>query len=620
MIKELVNFTKNLDEDFKNQTFKPSKGLHIFVKINDHKKCVLETYSYYDEKNELDDFLIRALFYERYSSYIDMNKQQRFDPKQKVHSSSPFAFAFNFSLGNNKKEIEENLKANLEKKDSKSELDKKSKAFKIDEVLKSIDSYFHNAIKLCLQEANQEILSQISIFKEFCKVELMPFLKQLKIQEVDVLDILKEKDYIRVSLISIENSKWINSYNHYFESVYPNNELKDSDFLTTFSDKKPFLKHQTATFDIGSKLSGSDLKILNQFTEVLSSKNPKLLPNPLPIFIFKEELQNRAIGLFNEDRSLKFKELCQKLFSYEEYKDDFGNYYLLNWSVGKDIRINDLDFVSKFEFEFRAVIQNLLEIKEKDSKDCSKNIVISNIFELEQEVFSPLIQNKYNSVDYFTNLEEIKGGSYENLTKTYLSFTKYRKPIYDFVYKSKKQGITTAIFYELVFNRIKDDIKTNRPSYTIKQKLNIWFSLYEKFDQNNTNEKNMASKLKEYQDFVAQLSMGNADLNKASDQHYAFATGQLIEYVIQKSSSENKSYQLLEPYLQKAKCIELKKAIASDIAKYKHAIKASETRFKSVCDFVLTYETDANMKDLLPELLAGIFSKNQFFHKSSENQ
>lgn len=124
----------------------------------------------------------------------------------------------------------------------------------------------------------------------------------------------------------------------------------------------------------------------------------------------------------------------------------------------------------------------------------------------------------------------------------------------------------------------------------------------------------MANKLKDYQDFVAKAAINEADLENASDEELAFAAGQIIGYLIDKSETSNKSYQLLEPYLQKSKCSELKISIANDVARYKHAINPNETRFKNVFAAVETWETKRNIKDLLPELISGIFARNQFFN------
>jgi CRISPR-associated protein Csh1 len=242
---------------------------------------------------------------------------------------------------------------------------------------------------------------------------------------------------------------------------------------------------------------------------------------------------------------------------------------------------------------------------------------IKNVFQLEQAVFKPLLQSKYLRLDYFS---ELKKDDYEGLESTFQSYVKYRKTVYDFIYKSTRSGINEHIFSDMIFSHIRDDLKQNN-GFSIKEKLNIWFSLFEVFKQNNNpNEITMASKLKHYQEFVAQLSMGQADTSKATDADFAFAAGQVIDYVLNKSRSEDKSYQLLEPYLQQAKCQEFKRAIANDIARYKHAINDSEWRFKAVCDFVLTYETTTNMKEFTPEILAGVFSKCQFFSKRELNE
>jgi CRISPR-associated protein Csh1 len=163
----------------------------------------------------------------------------------------------------------------------------------------------------------------------------------------------------------------------------------------------------------------------------------------------------------------------------------------------------------------------------------------------------------------------------------------------------------------MVFNGIQDDLKQSNP-YGIKDKLNIWFSLYEKFNPNfNPNDKTMASKLKDYRQFMEILAEDKADISATSLEEFAFAAGQVIYYILQKSKSADTSYQRLEPYLQQVSCEGLKKAIANDFARYKH--ENYSARFERAAAFVLTYQTEANMKKVLPELLAGIFSNNQLF-------
>ena len=127
--------------------------------------------------------------------------------------------------------------------------------------------------------------------------------------------------------------------------------------------------------------------------------------------------------------------------------------------------------------------------------------------------------------------------------------------------------------------------------YGIKDKLNYWYSLYNFFHKNNVN---MASKLKEYQDFVSNLIEEKADLEQATDEHFAFAAGQIIYYLLSKSKSEDTSFRLMEPYLQKTNCKALQENIADDFARYKH--ENFSRNFENVAAFVLSYETDQNLK------------------------
>ena len=211
-------------------------------------------------------------------------------------------------------------------------------------------------------------------------------------------------------------------------------------------------------------------------------------------------------------------------------------------------------------------------------------------------------------VDYFGDLNK---DDYAKLDLTFSSFSRYRKAIYDYVYKSQRNTIDGHIFNEMVFNAITDNIKDNN-DYSIREKLNIWYSLYEYF--NPKNKINMVNKLKDYQDFVAAIIADEA-LTDITDEKFAFAAGQVIKYIQSKSKSADNSYNLLEPYLQQSKCTEFKRAIANDFGRYKH--ENFSKNFEKVAAFVLSYETSANLKHLLPQILSGVFSKNQLFSTNS---
>lgn len=653
MIKEIVNFVNNLSEDFKLEGVKPKEGLHILLRIkNEEGQLSIDTENYqyeiYSKKmKEETPFIEKCKFLSQNAWCIDTNKC--FDlPTKAIHSCSPYMVAFK--------------RENIEGGEKYTENQKKNKA----QITERFNSYFEKANALFYTEeekfSNQvfqfffthrnyeSILNEIE-YHNHAKSNALK--ERLEIEKENLRNAKEkdEKENIKLSIINIEENmlefkplddsdyivfylekdieEYKNVHGKYLReklfntekfNTMPNEEgivFGTSNYMNSFNSNMPFLSHQTASFEITGRISNTDAKALYNFDDILRRGT---LPKPLPLFIYKDELQQEIITLFKESGyKMGFVEMVESL--WDRYKDDFKNYYFLYWQNTKDgIVFQDFDFVSQFEYKFESEIFNLFSIREKGSKGNDAKLLyypkIYTIFEFEKVVFKSLLQSKYLKLDYFSDL---KTDDYESLSNTFQAYAKYRKAVYDFVYKSKRQGIDARIFTDMVFSHIKDDIKNNT-EYSIKDKLNIWFSLYEYFDHNKNNNVTMASKLKDYQDFVSKLAVGQADLDKAEDTHFAFAAGQVIEYVIQKSKTDNKSYQLLEPYLQQAKCAEFKRALANDIARYKHAINDNETRFKNVCAFVQTYETGRNLKELLPEILAGVFAKNEFFTTQYEKK
>jgi CRISPR-associated protein Csh1 len=653
MIREIINFTNNLSENFRMEGIKPKEGLHIVVSLKNEDGMIrIDTQNYkyeiYSKKmNEETPFIEKCKVLAQNAWCIDTNKC--FDlPTKAIHSCSPYLVAFKKehleggqkyiqNQNKNKTQIHERFNMYFEKANALFSLEEQRAANQVYQFFFTQKTFLLmlESIMIDIEIKRNSLIEKIEIEKKrykHCKEKTdKEFIKEeISLLENRILSYrhLSDGDYIAFYLdkplyeYKFVHEKYLSEklFNTDKYNTSPNADgllYGTSDFMNTFNSNMPFLSHQTASFEITGRISNKDSKALYDFKNILSRGT---LPRPLPIFVIKEELNQQVIALFKESSfKIGFVEIVETL--WEKYKDDFKNYYFLYWQNTKDgIVFLDYDFVSQFDYEIESQIKNLFNIKEKRSKGTEAKLMhyrqISNVFEFENVVFKPLLQNKYVRLDYFNNL---KHDDYDVLKNTFHTYSKYRKSVYDYVYKSKRQGIDEKIFTDMVFSRIKDDLKNNN-EYSIKEKLNIWFSLYEHFDHNKNIKETMASKLKNYQAFVAKLAVGQADLETASDQYFAFAAGQVIEYVIQKSKTDNKSYQLLEPYLQKSNCSEFKRAIASDIARYKHAINDNETRFKNVCAFVHTYETNRNLKELLPEILAGVFAKNEFFTEQYEKK
>ena len=646
MIKELINFTESLDEEFKNLGSSPKEGLHILLKINsdtdglvsiDTNDFEYEQYSK-KEKDDVSDFLNHCKLLHQNAWCIDTNKC--FDlPTKAIHTCSPFAVAFkreHLEGGTKykenqgkKKQIYERFGDYFTKAFSLFENELESEKYVIFknlfthnafyQVLHKIENENHEAYQklekksIALRELQKE--SKDKSEKESLKSQIADIDQQLlKVQPLDdssyiifYLDLPLEqyqavhKKYLDDKLF---NTDKYNTSPDEYGVIYGT-----SNFMNGFNSNMPFLMHQTASFDITGRISNIEAKVLNDLKNIFPNKT---LPSPLPIFIYKDELLQKQIIKIYREREFKFgyKEILQEVL--KESDAVLSNYYLLFWQNTKDgIVFKDFDYVSKFEYKIEnLIIHNLFEIKEKGGKADKHYNRIDTIFDFEQQVLKPLIQSKYLRVDYFGDLNK---EYYAKLDRTFDSYSKYRKAIYDFVYKSQRQSIDGNAFYEMVFNSILDDVK-NGNDYGVKEKLNIWYSLYEYF--NPKQKINMVNKLKEYQAFVSAI-IDNDELTDITDEKFAFAAGQVIEYILSKSKSADNSHSLLEPYLQQSKCSEFKKAITNDFGRYKH--ENFSNNFEKVAAFVLSYETAANLKHLLPQILSGVFAKNQLFSSTKQN-
>ena len=643
MIKEIVKFMELLPDDFKTIGSQPKDGLHIEMKIqiDSDNVCRIDTDNftyemYSSKKKESSPFLDKCKTRHQNAWCIDTNKC--FDlPTKAIHSCSPYLVAFkrdhlrggdkfieNEKL--NKSQIYDRFNDYFTKASSLVSEDMNNGIYDVYKYFFVRDQFSHILNLIESEQTNKrlDIIDKIESKKTLEKIEVDKQAKENIRNDIKTLEQLLDKvrplsmaDYI-LFYLDVPITHYVSAQDSYLKARLFNTDEYNtepdennlvygtSNFLNGFNNKMPFLMHQTASFDITGRISNVEAKLLFEFTKLLPNLN---LQSPLPLFVYEEELEQQMIAIIKDSESkMKFQDLIMSIVN--EHKQDLGNYYLLFWQNTKDgLVFRDFDFVSKFEYELKEKfnIENYFELRKKDSKELKHYPLITNIFQLEQVVLQPLIHNKYHRTNYFSDLTK---DGYEELDGTFQSYAKYRKSVYDYIYKSQRTLIDQHVFYEMTFNAIKDDLKLGYGE-SIKEKLNIWYSVQHIFNQNN--KEIMGDKLKDYQLFVAELVSEEGTQREASDADFAFTAGMVINYIINKSQSADTSYQLLEPYLQQSRCSELKKAITRDFARYKH--EKFSRRFDRAAAFVLSYETDTNLKNLLPQILSGVFAKNQLYSK-----
>lgn len=637
MIREIINFTNNLIEDMPEVTqlkLSPNKGLFVFVDIDEKGKWINRDfrkgvdYDYYDGKNTDIQLWEDCVRFQEATNYITMNKVKAFDGKQKIHSCSPYAISFNFNFSKSDKEkMGLNAKENITKEE-KQGLEALIRKKRIEIVKERLSDYKKCSFSIYKIDSNNDYAVQLNAFYDSFDAIINTVVKLNEFNE------LSEKDYLNLYLKSVPIEVQENSHNKYIEeNLFNGGEINEKGilgFMTSYSSKKIFMQHKTSSSikGINYRFSQNDAIVLNTFEKMWRRK---CFPNPLPIVVDKREINKEVVKIFNEKSDpIQFRELIERLFDKTNEKG-LSDYYLLNYIYTKDgMVLNDFDFVPLFRYRFDSTI----EIKNVTEAGWNKNGVfelkkyerIDNIFDFERIIVMDIFNNSLVKIK--ENL--YKTNYFGDIDPTYVSggdimcqlIMKYRKAFYDYIYKSKINAITATMFDDIMFNSIlsniqQDEIKT-RCEYnnTIKTKINIWFSIYNLFN-NNKKDDIMASTVT---DLLAKMkAIAKGESNIETPEEFAFGAGQLASYLIDRSAASNKTYAMLEPYLQKCKSGQLQDAIAQTIAVYKHDISVYKGTFELLSSQVLTYDEGTDMKPLLKFFLAGCFSTCAVYTKKDDS-
>jgi len=603
VIKEISNFVEQIPENYLTDGLIPSEGLHIWIKL-DGSGNIIEKKSWLIKKNsnpfEIDKFYELGKR-DSYSKWISNNKTMDAGgdgKKMQILSTTPFSLFFS------------------------------RKSYDDGQIFIKIAPYFKNLVNLSPSdealEFTLEEINRIQNIENFLQSSLKSILLDIK-----EFHKLQKKEYIKIYFD--EDEELIKkAYNRYLACklfLVDNDQLNVTDkknikygmveFLSTLNvSKKPFLTHHTSSFLINNRFEPRYHIGAYKFRKLLEAKK---LPKPLPIFIDQEELNHKVVELYNREGLLSYQKIIQKIIS--EHQKDLENYYLIFWSRSKDLIINDFDYVNRFQYKLNHFeIKNVMELVNQD-KSLVKDYMLDNVFELEKLFDSKLFYQIQKNTGYrfgflmknYFNPEIAASKGYELRSITKTNLLKYRKVLYDLVYKSRFETFRENHFNELMISTVLDNIKMNndfKDNYKIKELLNIFFSLNKNFGGND-----MASKIPILREKLKTL-LDNSEAHIESDEEFAFDAGQLIYYIIYQSEASNKTHALLEPYITKNDPMLFKLAITRGIDQYKHKLPYGTKKFQKLASEILGWDSSSKIKDLLPIILAGYFSNSLLFESS----
>lgn len=630
MIREIINFVKDLEEDYPevfDLNKKPSPGLHLWVELDEEGNWKNnppkegKDYVVYDGKEEMQAMHFDALKYETLGLRVGNTMNKVLDKKKQIFSCSPFIVKFKVkSLVNDKLEGNGVVKiSNL------------------------LPFYFENGIAICLEDKQEKSRQIVKSFKIQLPnvLQAIEELKHNDLCEQSIISTFKDDFYICIYLRNVPLNEYKIAHEKYLEEKLFNTDTYNyedknsnilyglSNYLNGANSKKPFFEHKTATMHkgISGRISALDAARLNAF-EILQSN--RVLPNPLPIFIDKGEFKNNSeiVSIFNNEGERKFSypQILKKIYEKESHQT-IGNYYLLNITHGV---VNDFDFVSNFQYKLNLKIENLFEAK---YKELLPTIHLHTIFGFENSIVTKIFNNglvtKYGDKGFgYKYFDEIKMKNEDGGELLVNLILRFRKAFYDYIYKSRKQAITSIMFDEIMLTSIISDVRHDefKDGYhtketSIKEKLNIWFSLYNNFNNNSKKREDMAKNFKE---LLEKMDLVANDpeilLDKDDVGEFLFAAGQIIYFLLSKSKASNPSFAMLEPFLQKTNAVQLQTAISTTVNMYKHELGTYKDRFQRLAGQVLVFPTDENLKNYQRYLLAGCFAPSAIYKKSKEKE
>ena len=625
MIQEIVNYTKHLKENSPHifeQGLEPTKGLHIFVELDEDGNAINfpgekgVDWDYYDETS-ITPFLKNIISYEQSSQRVGTTMNKAIDKKKQIVSCSPYVLSFKKEKLENEKIVGKNF----------------------DKIKNLLPYYFEKSIQECLEknEKSEILENKINSFKEF-------ILKELRnIDKYEIFNEMKKSSFINLYLKNISISDYENAHDNYLKrNLFNKNDYNSdaeiskatyglSNFFNGLNIKKPFLEHKTGSMfkGLSSRIQAKHAVFLNNFDILLKRK---VFPQPMPIFIDKNEFANseEILSIFKEDRALTYSQILKKIFNKNDNRI-LQNYYLLYFNYKYELE--DFDFVSKFRYSLKTddkypEIKNIFELKKNNEIIPTKNI--KNIFQFEADIVKTIFNNSLVKIKD----DSFKASYFDEITPEYVSggepiyqmILKYRKAFYDYIYKSMTQAINSYMWDDIMWNSIIGDLRYDKMTdkgyhskeYSIKDKLNIWFSLYNYFD-GNTRRKEMGSKIPQLLDKMKEVA-NNENVHFDTTEEFAFGAGQVIYYLFNQSKASERTHALLEPFIQKVKVEQLQNSIAQTVNTYKHELSFGQGRFERLMAEVLGFYTNENLKNYQRLLLAGYFAVPVIYEKKIEEK
>ena len=177
-----------------------------------------------------------------------------------------------------------------------------------------------------------------------------------------------------------------------------------------------------------------------------------------------------------------------------------------------------------------------------------------------------------------------------------------------------------VIRYEISHDETVNNKSKNE--YRIKEKLLLYIHLNQLFDKENINFGgiDMGSKLPEFHENLKKLLREEISYYQ-TDEDFAYGTGQLIRYLLEKSESGNKNHSMFNPFLQKLGNFDVFiTQINRALKTYGHKVEMHFDTFDTMMSNTTSYKPEKSLKELETILISGYFAKSAIYEILAERK
>ena len=552
-------------------TYVPADGDYLIVhKDGKVEKCTVvmdkKTRTVQADWDEASDAYYQLKFYDYHSRLVSMDKPQ--DPKKVIHSNNYCAFWVKWdSFENGKMDL--------------SALDRYFDVLK-DPVEKYKKPQDRNMYAFILEQVGEVDQEKLELHRKWLKEHLFC---------IDELGLhLKKKNYLKIffeaedSLYLKEEQRYLvtkifnkNDYNmEYNGEIWglPNDNLG-------LNAKKPFMENKTRKVTIPYMVTTQ---------EALQQRK------------FFDYLMNQAnLGCIN----IFFDYEKRKIFPMkkgEMLKGEFSGFFI-QIQKGKEVEIMHQDTIVDYRYHLREIFNY------HDVLQCDKSGEwyghYTNVKEL-QELINQVLFSNWLAGNFFTPEEELGA---EGVIKKNLIWS--RTSIFAWLYKGREENID-YILQRVCFDMVKNSLQ-NGYTKKIKQQFNLMCSLKEYFGGNN-----MADKYHDIRNALREKINQRQDCEIKSDMEYFYAVGQLVDYFISLSRTQNRVHSLGNPFFNATSDDVIKRRLHQYFMKYNYLIKRAGQRFNRLYAMVSGYLPDGKVNQ--EDIVAGYISGNLIYEKKEQEE